>query len=78
MQTPHFVLDWFQRMPYHQMAELTVWMDQQADLKQAFEKAIGESLPHDEEPPIANPFDTMDWGTIEPSYNPADNGNQGS
>lgn len=76
MKSPDFLLDWFRRMPYHQIAELTIWMDAQADLHQAFEKAIEEGI---EEPTTVDcPFDTMEWGIAEAWYNPADNGNQGS
>jgi hypothetical protein len=69
METPWFVLEWFRRMPYHQIAELTVWMDTQADVKLAFEKAIGEALAEDEnEPAVVNPVDTMSCVDEDPSW----------
>ena len=63
MTTPEFLSEWLSRMPYHQIAELTIWMDAQKDVKRAIEDAIGESL-HDDEITVANPFDTIEWGTI--------------
>ena len=48
MQTPGFILAWLRRMPYHQIAELTVWMDAQQDVKKAIERAIAKSLEDEE------------------------------
>ena len=67
MKPPEFLVDWFRRMPYHQIAELSVWMDAQPDLSKSIEEVIGASL------------DTS-YETLETliDYDPTDNGNQGS
>ena len=77
MKPPEFLLDWFRRMPYHQIAELTVWMDAQPDFSKSIEEVIGISL-ESCEPLIDCPFDTIDWGTAEPWFDLTDTGNQGS
>ena len=81
MKPPEFLLNWFRRMPYHQIAELTVWMDAQPDLSKSIEEGISLSLESScetLETLIDCPFDTIDWGTVEPWFDLTDTGNQGS
>ena len=78
MKPPEFLVDWFQHMPYYQIAELTVWMDAQPDLSKAFEEVIAVGLDASYETLIDCPFDTIDWGTIEPWFDTTDTGNRGS
>lgn len=61
MKPPEFLIDWFRQMPYHQLAELTIWMDAQEDLNKAIEEAIRQSL---EEPKIIG-FEDLISGLFE-------------
>lgn len=81
MKPPEFLVDWFRQMPYHQIAELTIWMDAQPDLSKSIGGAIGFALESPDEtldPLIDCPFDTIDWGIVEPWFDTTDTGNQGS
>jgi len=53
---PEFLADCLGHLPYHQIAELTIWMDKQKDVRQSIEQIISESLPTvEEEIPETNP-----------------------
>ncbi len=56
MKTPDFLIEWFKQMPYHQIAELTLWMDEQTNINAAIEKAIGDALKDDDAVPIASDY----------------------
>ena len=46
---PFFLREWIERMSYHQIIELTLWMDSQSDVRLSIEKVIGESLEDNED-----------------------------
>lgn len=46
---PFFLREWINEMPYHQISELTLWMEAQSDVRLSIEKVIEESLEEDED-----------------------------
>ena len=45
---PSFLREWIERMPFHQIAELTLWMDSQKNVRESIEEMIGWSLEDEE------------------------------